>query len=262
VNKKTPGLEMHGLVLLSAFLLVALSLNACGQGSQQQAVPPSPAGQGKVQSSNSIIALNTEEVGTTNDTSRLSQTLTRIFKDRTDHRMLKPGTSEIEKTVYVKAERSIKIGEIIKVINVIKDAGTSSALLPIEIGEDQAENVRPNPLTLLVTIGKPESEAKIISGGIMLIPGPQIERSEKNTVPKEQMVVEMQKDGEYLIDGQPIGKKALENELKSRLKEQPLKRINLLIASDSEINYGSLAEVAYAAFGAGATELYTITVAP
>jgi biopolymer transport protein ExbD len=78
------------------------------------------------------LTLNGEAIGSVNDTGKLSSTLADLFKKRTDQHAYKPGTDEVEKTVYVKAPRSIKYGEVAKVIDAIKGAGASPVGLQVD----------------------------------------------------------------------------------------------------------------------------------
>jgi len=80
----------------------------------------------------SKLQLNGEEIGTVNDTSKLSQRLARLFQERTEQRAFKPGTEEVEKTVYIKAPRSTAYGEVAKVIDSVKGAGASPVGLQVD----------------------------------------------------------------------------------------------------------------------------------
>jgi biopolymer transport protein ExbD len=82
--------------------------------------------------SDSKIKLNKDEMGDTSDTSKVGGSLTQIFKDRESNLVYKDGTNEIEKTVFVKAPKSIKYGEVVKVIDAIKLAGATPVGLQID----------------------------------------------------------------------------------------------------------------------------------
>jgi biopolymer transport protein ExbD len=81
------------------------------------------------------LQLNGEEIGTVSDTSKLSQRLQRLFEDRTEKRAYKPGTEDVEKTVYIKAPRSINYGRVAIVIDAVKGAGAA----PVGLQVDQLE---------------------------------------------------------------------------------------------------------------------------
>ncbi len=87
------------------------------------------------------IKLNTDSAGSVNDTSPLSTRLSSIFNDRRNNRAYKPGyenrldvseADRIEKTVFVKAPRSLPYGEVVKVIDAIKGAGANPVGLQID----------------------------------------------------------------------------------------------------------------------------------
>src|SRR6266850_2946003 len=87
------------------------------------------------------IKLNQDNVGSVNDTSQLSQRLAQLFQQRKEQRAYKPGmetrtdlpeSDRIEKTVFVKAPRSLKYGDVVKVIDAIKGAGASPVGLQVD----------------------------------------------------------------------------------------------------------------------------------
>jgi biopolymer transport protein ExbD len=78
------------------------------------------------------LKLNGQEMGSVNDTSALSSTLAEVFRKRTDAGFKKFGTDRIEKTVFIKAPRSVKYGEVVKVIDGIKGAGADPVGLQVD----------------------------------------------------------------------------------------------------------------------------------
>ncbi len=78
------------------------------------------------------LKLNQDEMGSVNDTAALGQRLSGLFAQRKEQRAYRPGTEEVEKTVFVKAPRSLKYGEVVKVIDVIKGAGANPVGLQID----------------------------------------------------------------------------------------------------------------------------------
>jgi len=87
------------------------------------------------------LKLNQDGIGSVNDTSALSQRLAQLFRQRKDQRAYKPGMEtrtdlsedeRIEKTVFVKAPRSLKYGDVVKVIDAIKGAGASPVGLQVD----------------------------------------------------------------------------------------------------------------------------------
>ena len=79
------------------------------------------------------IELNKEKMGNVADTTNLTAKLTQVFKDRADSgTALKEGTNEVEKTLFVKAPRSIKYGDVVKIIDAVKVAGAQPIGLQID----------------------------------------------------------------------------------------------------------------------------------
>jgi biopolymer transport protein ExbD len=92
-------------------------------------------------SSDLQLKLNQDAMGSVNDTKSLTDKLTQVFKLRKEQRAFKPGMEgrsdltedqKIEKTVFVKAPRSLKYGEVVKVIDAIKGAGASPVGLQVD----------------------------------------------------------------------------------------------------------------------------------
>jgi len=87
------------------------------------------------------LKLNQDSVGSVNDTSNLSQRLAQLFRERKSQRAYKPGMEtrtdlpeddRLERTVFVKAPRSLKYGDVVKVIDAIKGAGASPVGLQVD----------------------------------------------------------------------------------------------------------------------------------
>jgi biopolymer transport protein ExbD len=88
-----------------------------------------------------IVSGQSEPKGTLNDPSSLSQTLARIFQDRKQRHVYKPGTEtrsdlpedeRIEKTVVIKVPRSLHYGDAVKLIDIVKGAGANPIILQID----------------------------------------------------------------------------------------------------------------------------------
>jgi biopolymer transport protein ExbD len=78
------------------------------------------------------LKLNQDEMGSVNDTGNLSQRLTGLFAQRKEQRAYRPGTEEVEKTVFIKAPRSLPYGDVVKVIDAIKGAGANPVGLQVD----------------------------------------------------------------------------------------------------------------------------------
>lgn len=83
------------------------------------------------------IKLNQDEMGDVTDTSALASRLSQVFKDRESGGVFKEGTNEVEKTVFIKAPRLVKYGEVVKVIDAVKGSGATPIGLQIDDLPDQ-----------------------------------------------------------------------------------------------------------------------------
>ena len=78
------------------------------------------------------LKLNQDEVGDASDPSMLANRLSQIFKERESNGVFKENTNEVEKTVFMKAPRLVKYGEVVKVIDAVKGAGATPIGLQID----------------------------------------------------------------------------------------------------------------------------------
>lgn len=78
------------------------------------------------------ITLNNEPYGDVSDTNKLSERLREIFKERENNGVFREGTNEVEKTIFVKAPRSIRYGDVVRVIDAAKMVGASPIGLQID----------------------------------------------------------------------------------------------------------------------------------
>ena len=87
------------------------------------------------------IKLNQDSLGSVNDPSQLAARLRQVFDLRKDQRAYKIGLEtrtdlkeedRIEKTVFVKAPRTMKYGDVVKVIDAIKGAGANPVGLQVD----------------------------------------------------------------------------------------------------------------------------------
>ncbi len=92
--------------------------------------------------SDSTLRLNTEsDLGTIQKNEKLIARLSEIFKQRTENRAYAEGAEfkthipeaeRIEKTVFIKAPRSIDYGNVVKIIDAVKIAGANPISLQID----------------------------------------------------------------------------------------------------------------------------------
>ncbi|HEX3184178.1 MAG TPA: biopolymer transporter ExbD [Pyrinomonadaceae bacterium] len=87
------------------------------------------------------LKLNQDALGSVNETAPLAQRLSAVFQQRKDTRAYRVGyetrtdvkeEDRIEKTVFVKAPRATKYGDVVKVIDAIKGAGASPVGLQVD----------------------------------------------------------------------------------------------------------------------------------
>jgi biopolymer transport protein ExbD len=78
------------------------------------------------------VTLNNEDAGDVSDTSLLTSKLQAIFKERENNGVMREGTNEVEKTVFIKSPKSISYGSVVKVIDGVKFAGAEPIGLQID----------------------------------------------------------------------------------------------------------------------------------
>jgi len=78
------------------------------------------------------LLLNNQEAGNISDASSLTNQLSEIFKGRDANGVFREGTNEVEKTVFIKSPRSVKYGDVVKVIDAVKLAGAQPIGLQID----------------------------------------------------------------------------------------------------------------------------------
>ena len=78
------------------------------------------------------VTLNNEPFGNVTDTEALGNKLREVFKARENEGVFREGTNEIEKTIFVKSPKSVRYGDVVKVIDAAKAAGASPIGLQID----------------------------------------------------------------------------------------------------------------------------------
>ena len=85
-----------------------------------------------INSADKSITLNNEAMGNVTDTEALTNKLTQVFKERESQGTFREGTNEVEKTLFIKSPRSVRYGEVVKVIDAVKVAGAEPIGLQID----------------------------------------------------------------------------------------------------------------------------------
>ncbi len=78
------------------------------------------------------LSINNEPKGAMPDASRIETTLKEIFKERENNGVFREGTNEVEKTIHIKASRSTKYGDFIKLVEAVKTAGAQPIGIQID----------------------------------------------------------------------------------------------------------------------------------
>lgn len=78
------------------------------------------------------LKLNQDEIGNLADPSALINKLTETFNYREANGVFRENTNETEKTVFIKAPRSVKYGEVAKVVDAVKSAGAQPVGLQVD----------------------------------------------------------------------------------------------------------------------------------
>ncbi len=78
------------------------------------------------------ITLNNEAAGDVSDASALTAKLSEIFKTRENNGVFRENSNEIEKTIFIKSPKTVKYGDVVKVIDAAKLAGASPIGLQVD----------------------------------------------------------------------------------------------------------------------------------
>lgn len=85
-----------------------------------------------IKSDSSLEINNQKDFGTVTEPTNLISKLSETFKVREENGVFRPGTNEIEKTVFIKAPRQMKYGEIAKIVDAVKQSGAAPIGLQID----------------------------------------------------------------------------------------------------------------------------------
>ena len=104
---------------------------------------------------NANLTLNNEKQGSLKDTSMLQNLLRQVFKEREDNGVFREGTNLVEKEVRVRAVGSVKFGDVIKIVDALKEAGAS----PVGLEIDDVANSADTPLKMIeMPLPKPRTK--------------------------------------------------------------------------------------------------------
>jgi biopolymer transport protein ExbD len=152
-SEASPRINVTPLIdVLLVVLIIFLVLTPLKPARFMTAVPSKPDRDDRVHAnidtlvvtikSDRTLMLNSlTDMGSVSDTSRLSSTLSDLFEQRLKNRDFSPEmrdridlpeTVRIQRTVFIKAPRSIPYGEVVRVLDGIRGAGASPVGLQID----------------------------------------------------------------------------------------------------------------------------------
>ncbi len=129
------------LVLIIIFMLITplkpsrfeAKIPAEPKDEQNAPVKPNPLTLVVTIDKSGALLLNKDSMGNVGDTSTLTDKLIATFKERAiAGTALVGNTNEVERTIFVKAPRSLKYGEVVKVIDAVKIAQAQPIGLQID----------------------------------------------------------------------------------------------------------------------------------
>ncbi len=98
----------------------------------QQQVKPNPLTLVVAIGKDAKIALNNDPFGDVSDTEKLRDRLKEIFTERERNGVLREGSNEVEKTLFIKSPKSVRYGDVVKVIDAVKSVGASPIGLQVD----------------------------------------------------------------------------------------------------------------------------------
>lgn len=81
---------------------------------------------------NRKLKINSQEIGTLENPFPLSEKLDEIFRQREEFGVFEPQGDKIVKAVAIQSSRSVKYGEVVKLIDVVKAKGANPVVLQID----------------------------------------------------------------------------------------------------------------------------------
>lgn len=139
--------------LTSLFLLVAAMLG-CKYLKPEQKLDSEAADQQPPPAvSVEELKLNNEDMGDTADLAPLRSRISEIMKLRGENAVFREGTNELENQVYLVADPNLRIGTFADIAFAVNNS-RGAVLIPVGESPDEPEFAKPNPLTLVLSIGK------------------------------------------------------------------------------------------------------------
>jgi len=139
-----PNINVTPLIdVLLVLLIIFMVISPTKPTTFKAKIPAEPAGaQNLPPHPNSLIVtvnqdyslkLNLEnEMGTVEDSEKITQKLREVFELRAKEGIFRPNSNEIEKTVFIKAPKNINYGSVAKVVDAVKLSGAEPIGLQID----------------------------------------------------------------------------------------------------------------------------------
>ena len=145
-GEATPNINVTPLIdVLLVLLIIFMVITPVKPSKFEAKVPAEPKNQQNldvkpnpltlvvaINRENKGITLNTEAVGDVSDASALTAKLSEIFKNRENNGVFRENSNEIEKTIFIKSPKSVRYGDVVKVIDAAKLAGASPIGLQVD----------------------------------------------------------------------------------------------------------------------------------
>ncbi len=139
----TPNINVTPLIDVLLVLLIIFMVISPLKPSAFKAKIPSPPKDEKVapHPNTLVVSLkpdltleinNQKNFGTVSEPQNLMSKLAQVFQERAVNGVFRDGTNEVEKTVFIKAPRSIRYGEVAQVVDAVKQTGASPIGLQID----------------------------------------------------------------------------------------------------------------------------------
>jgi biopolymer transport protein ExbD len=145
VDTNAPYINITPLIdILLVLLIIFMVISPLKPARFDTKLPAEPDDRGQTNPNSLVVSVdeklqlrlnNNETLGTVSDMSKLNSKLAQTFQDRTRNGVFRKnanGETETEKTVFIKAPRSVKYGEIAKVVDGVKGTGAHPIGLQID----------------------------------------------------------------------------------------------------------------------------------
>lgn len=243
------------LVFVSGICMLMLGLTSCARTESAEItnkiIPTAESKPAK-------ITLNTEDFGTTADTSVLTKKLQEVFNEREKSGVFRGNSNEIEKGISISGNRLISAVDFMKLYSAVRKAGASPIKIPAFIPGKSDKDIKPNPLILLAFAGEGDSPSEPDGIEVSFV-GTMLQTNDRSPLDKTKILIVVDKEGNYLIDGVNFSQTALETGIRNRLSNKPENEKVIFAQIDDTTKYGKLADIVAAAANAGSTKVYFIT---